>query len=147
MRCDFTALLMVTRPEDINVQSDQDAERLDLAAERGLLGVVREGERVRVERLSDNGAFQALRPATNRTAEARAGEFAEGRGEVATKSARGKSFMISANPVVTLLGPERPSLTRTPHGVQPGSRHGSSLAVSANQRSRASMCGSVRSAA
>ncbi len=51
-----------------------------------------------------DGAFQALRPATNRTAEVRAGEFAEGSGEVATKSARGKSFMVSANPVVTLLG-------------------------------------------
>lgn len=51
-----------------------------------------------------DGAFQALRPATNRMAEIRAGEFAEKPGPVATKSGRGTSFVLSANPIAMVLG-------------------------------------------
>jgi hypothetical protein len=51
-----------------------------------------------------DGAFHALRPATSRTAEIRAGEFAEKPGRVLTKTGRGDSVALSLNPVVMILG-------------------------------------------
>lgn len=51
-----------------------------------------------------DGAFQALRPATGRTAEVRAGDYAEQPGRLATTTGRGPSVMLSLNPVAMLLG-------------------------------------------
>ena len=42
-----------------------------------------------------DGAFQALRPATRRTAEVRVGDYAENPAPLATKSGRGGSVMLS----------------------------------------------------
>lgn len=51
-----------------------------------------------------DGAFQALRPATGRTAEVRAGVYAEQPGPLATTTGRGPSVMFSLNPVAMVLG-------------------------------------------
>jgi hypothetical protein len=51
-----------------------------------------------------DGAFQALRPATGRTAEIRAGDYAEKTGPVPTKTRRGNSVALSLNPVVMIFG-------------------------------------------
>jgi len=51
-----------------------------------------------------DGAFQALRPATRRTAEVRLGDYAEQGAPLATKSGRGASVMLSLNPLAMLLG-------------------------------------------
>ncbi|MFN7570509.1 MAG: hypothetical protein ACK5TK_03480 [Betaproteobacteria bacterium] len=51
-----------------------------------------------------DGAFQALRPATQRTAEIRAGEYAENPDELKTVSGRGASVMVSVNPLITIIG-------------------------------------------
>lgn len=51
-----------------------------------------------------DGAFQALRPATRRTAEVRVGDYAENPAPLATKSGRGGSVMLSLNPLAMLIG-------------------------------------------
>jgi hypothetical protein len=51
-----------------------------------------------------DGAFQALRPATRRTAEVRVGDYAENPAPLATKSGRGGSVMLSLNPLTMLIG-------------------------------------------
>lgn len=51
-----------------------------------------------------DGAYQALRPATQRTAEVRAGTFAEKPDALETKSGRGPSVVLSLNPVALVLG-------------------------------------------
>lgn len=51
-----------------------------------------------------DGAFQALRPATRRTAEVRVGDYAENPTPLATKSGRGGSVMLSLNPLAMLIG-------------------------------------------
>ena len=51
-----------------------------------------------------DGAFQALRPATRRTAEVRVGDYAENPAPLATKSGRGGSVMLSLNPLAMLVG-------------------------------------------
>lgn len=51
-----------------------------------------------------DGAFQALRPATRRTAEFRVGDYAENPAPLATKSGRGGSVMLSLNPLAMLVG-------------------------------------------
>lgn len=51
-----------------------------------------------------DGAFQALRPGTGRTAEVRAGEYAEDPKTLKTKTGRGASVMVSFNPLVMLFG-------------------------------------------
>lgn len=51
-----------------------------------------------------DGAFQALRPGTRRTAELRAGPYAESPGPVPTRSGRGGQMMLSANPLTIVLG-------------------------------------------
>ncbi len=50
------------------------------------------------------GAYQALRPATRRTAEVSVGGFVENPASLATKSGRGGSVMLSMNPITLLLG-------------------------------------------
>jgi len=51
-----------------------------------------------------DGAFQALRPATKRTAEIRAGDFAEKPDSLTTKTGRGRSVMFSLNPIAMIVG-------------------------------------------
>lgn len=51
-----------------------------------------------------DGAFQALRPGTGRTAEVRAGDYAEDPKSLKTKTGRGASVMVSFNPLVMLFG-------------------------------------------
>lgn len=51
-----------------------------------------------------DGAFQALRPGTGRTAEVRAGDYAEDPKTLKTKTGRGASVMASFNPLVMLFG-------------------------------------------
>lgn len=51
-----------------------------------------------------DGAFQAQRPATRRTAEIRVGDYAENPAPLATKSGRGGSVMLSLNPLAMLIG-------------------------------------------
>lgn len=51
-----------------------------------------------------DGAFQALRPATRRTAEVRVGDYAENPASLATTSGRGGSVMLSLNPLAMLIG-------------------------------------------
>lgn len=51
-----------------------------------------------------DGAFQALRTATHRTAEIRVGDYAENPAPVPTKSGRGGSVMLSLNPLAMLIG-------------------------------------------
>lgn len=51
-----------------------------------------------------DGAFQALRPATRRTAEVRVGDYAEHPAPLVTKSGRGGSVMLSLNPLAMLIG-------------------------------------------
>ena len=77
------------------------ALRRDLAAAGYQLAASRELASVTYD---IDGAFQALRPATGRTAEVRAGVYAEQPGPVATTTGRGPSVMLSLNPVAMLLG-------------------------------------------
>jgi hypothetical protein len=51
-----------------------------------------------------DGAFQALRPATRRTAEIRAGDFAEKPDSLTTKTGRGSSVALSLNPLAMIIG-------------------------------------------
>lgn len=51
-----------------------------------------------------DGGFQALRPGTGRTAEVRAGDYAEDPKSLKTKTGRGASVMVSFNPLVMLFG-------------------------------------------
>lgn len=51
-----------------------------------------------------DGAFQAVRPATRRTAEIRVGEYAENPDSLKTKSGRGPSVALSLNPLAVLAG-------------------------------------------
>lgn len=51
-----------------------------------------------------DGAFQALRPGTGRTAEVRAGDYAEDPKSLKTKTGRGASVMVSFNPLAMLFG-------------------------------------------
>lgn len=51
-----------------------------------------------------DGAFQALRPATRRTAEVRVGDYAENPAPLSTKSGRGGSVMLSLNPLAMMIG-------------------------------------------
>ena len=77
------------------------ALRRDLAAAGFQLATSRELATVAYE---IDGAFQALRPATGRTAEVRAGVYIEQPGPVATTTGRGPSLMLSLNPLAMLLG-------------------------------------------
>lgn len=77
------------------------ALRRDLAAAGFQLAASRELATVAYE---IDGAFQALRPATGRTAEVRAGVYIEQPGPVATTTGRGPSLMLSLNPLAMLLG-------------------------------------------
>jgi hypothetical protein len=51
-----------------------------------------------------DGAFQAMRPATNRTAEIRLGEYAEHPEALKTKSGRGFSVALGLNPLAVVAG-------------------------------------------
>ncbi|MGP8438152.1 hypothetical protein ACT2FY_09420 [Paraburkholderia fungorum] len=51
-----------------------------------------------------DGAFQAMRPATNRTAEIRLGEYAEHPEALKTKSRRGFSVALGLNPLAVVAG-------------------------------------------
>ena len=51
-----------------------------------------------------DGAFQALRPATRRTAEIRVGDYVENPASLVTKSGRGGSVVLSPNPLAMLIG-------------------------------------------
>lgn len=51
-----------------------------------------------------DGAYQALRPGTGRTAEIRAGDYAEDPKSLKTTTGRGASVMVSFNPLVMLFG-------------------------------------------
>ena len=51
-----------------------------------------------------DGGFDAVRPATRRTAKVTAGELAERPEEFKTTSGRGVSVMFSANPIVAIVG-------------------------------------------
>ncbi len=77
------------------------ALRRDLAAAGFQLAASRELATVTYE---IDGAYQALRPATGRTAEVRAGVYIEQPGPVATTTGRGPSLMLSLNPLAMLLG-------------------------------------------
>lgn len=77
------------------------ALRRDLAAAGFQLAASRELASVTYD---IDGAFQALRPATGRTAEVRAGVYAEQPGPLATTTGRGPSVTLSLNPVAMLLG-------------------------------------------
>ena len=77
------------------------ALRRDLAAAGFQLAASRELASVTYD---IDGAFQALRPATGRTAEVRAGDYAEQPGPLATTTGRGPSVMLSLNPLAMLLG-------------------------------------------
>lgn len=75
--------------------------RLDLAAAGYQIANSRELANVTYD---IDGAFQALRPATGRTAEVRAGVYAEQPGHLATTTGRGPSVILNLNPVAMLLG-------------------------------------------
>ena len=77
------------------------ALRRDLAAAGFQLAASRELAHVTYD---IDGAYQALRPATGRTAEVRAGVYVEQPGPVATTTGRGASVMLSLNPLAMLLG-------------------------------------------
>ena len=77
------------------------ALRRDLVAAGFQLAASRELATVTYE---IDGAYQALRPATGRTAEVRAGVYIEQPGPVATTTGRGPSLMLSLNPLAMLLG-------------------------------------------
>lgn len=77
------------------------ALRRDLAAAGFQLAASRELATVTYE---IDGAYQAVRPATGRTAEVRAGVYIEQPGPVATTTGRGPSLMLSLNPLAMLLG-------------------------------------------
>lgn len=51
-----------------------------------------------------DGAFQAMRPATNRTAEIRLGEYAEHPEALKTKSGRGFAVALGLNPLAVVAG-------------------------------------------
>lgn len=51
-----------------------------------------------------DGAFQAMRPATKRTAEIRMGDFVEKPGPLATRSGRGLTVALSLNPFAVIAG-------------------------------------------
>ena len=76
------------------LRRELEAAGLQLAASRELASVS----------YDIDGAYQALRPATGRTAEVRAGVYVEQPGPVATKTGRGASVMLSLNPLTMLLG-------------------------------------------
>lgn len=51
-----------------------------------------------------DGAFQAYRPATRRTGEIRAGDYAEKPGSLVTRSGRGVTIALSLNPLTVVAG-------------------------------------------
>lgn len=71
-----------------------------------------------------DGAYQALRPASARSAEVRAGEYAEKPGPVVTKTGRSGSVMMSLNPIAMLIGTLMLNL-----GDMSGARDGVNAAV------------------
>lgn len=74
----------------------------DALARRGLSLVASRDQATVVYEL--DGAFQALRPATQRRADIRLGDYAENPAPLATKSGRGPSVMLSLNPLAILIG-------------------------------------------
>jgi hypothetical protein len=74
----------------------------DALARRGLSLVASRDQATVVYEL--DGTFQALRPATQRRAEIRLGDYAENPAPLATKSGRGPSVMLSLNPLAILIG-------------------------------------------
>lgn len=74
----------------------------DALARRGLSLVASRDQATVVYEL--DGAFQALRPATQRRAEIRLGDYAENPAPLATKGGRGPSVMLSLNPLTMLIG-------------------------------------------
>lgn len=74
----------------------------DALARRGLSLVASRDQATVVYEL--DGAFQALRPATQRRAEIRLGDYAENPAPLTTKSGRGPSVMLSLNPLAILIG-------------------------------------------
>lgn len=76
------------------IQRSIVADGFELAATRELATVTYEID----------GAFQALRPATGRTAEVRAGDYAEQAKSIPTQNGRGPSILFSVNPIATVVG-------------------------------------------
>jgi len=74
----------------------------DALARRGLSLVASRDQATVVYEL--DGAFQALRPATQRRADIRLGGYAENPAPLTTKSGRGPSVMLSLNPLAILIG-------------------------------------------
>lgn len=77
------------------------------AIRKGLAGAgyrLADSEARATEILRFDGAFQALRPGTRRTAELRAGPYAEKPGPVPTRSGRGGQMMLSGNPLTMVVG-------------------------------------------
>lgn len=110
------ATATVANPDGVSIEHDKDkALFVEFVASGRLTEELRSALKAQGFKVVDSkaeaavvyeldGAYQALRPATSRTAEVRAGEFAEKPESLKTKTGRGGSVVLSLNPFVMLFG-------------------------------------------